>query len=399
MNTFSIYEGLLGTLSAKLDKVAKKCRSLGCYFEYRITGCSYREVKDTESGNPFLAKFFNVEVEGHAVINGWRFLATVHHCKDGNIIRSMDFNENIPTEYLYSSPYCEHCHSNRRRKDTYLVLNLETREIKQVGKTCLRDYTNGMDAEAIAAMLDSLVYLQEASSHSTFSMSEAFNYLPLPDFLRIVAAIVERDGYRKGDTAILARDICLYTQGLFFGSTYETNFIKSFISDSSFNPDSANIQLLVEDALTWARGLDDSTTYRHNLRIAIGENFVSFRNVFLTASLIPAYYRHVKEENRKAALAKKQAESVFVGSIGQRISFSVSRFACVYSVPTAYGVLYIYQFNDAAGNVFIWKTSKSLCDNINISTVTGTVKEHSTYKGVKQTVLSRCTVCCKVEGD
>lgn len=43
---------------------------------------------------------------------------------------------------------------------------------------------------------------------------------------------------------------------------------------------------------------------------------------------------------------------------------------------------------DAEGNVFIWKTqsSKDIVDGVE---VTATVKEHSTYNGVGQTVITR----------
>jgi hypothetical protein len=54
-----------------------------------------------------------------------------------------------------------------------------------------------------------------------------------------------------------------------------------------------------------------------------------------------------------------------------------------------YQNFYIHQLVDSQSNVFIWKTSHALQDQAWYD-VRGTVKEHSEYKNVPQTVLTRC---------
>lgn len=55
--------------------------------------------------------------------------------------------------------------------------------------------------------------------------------------------------------------------------------------------------------------------------------------------------------------------------------------------------MYLYSFKDADGNVFVWKTSKGLAiENDTQVRVTGTIKEYSEYKEVKQTILTRCNI-------
>lgn len=71
---------------------------------------------------------------------------------------------------------------------------------------------------------------------------------------------------------------------------------------------------------------------------------------------------------------------------------------------TMYGVMNIYTFNDGNGNCLIWKTGNDICmyfeevddwgyaevgDKV---TLRATVKEHSEYKGTKQTVLTRAQI-------
>ena len=56
-----------------------------------------------------------------------------------------------------------------------------------------------------------------------------------------------------------------------------------------------------------------------------------------------------------------------------------------------YGTTFLYRFVDDAGNVFVWKASGAynVFDGV---TIKGTVKDHSEYQGVKQTVLTRCKI-------
>lgn len=100
-------------------------------------------------------------------------------------------------------------------------------------------------------------------------------------------------------------------------------------------------------------------------------------------------------------------DSEFVGEIKSRIervvtfigASSYEREAYTYGWET----VYIYKFADEDGNMLVWKTTSSLGywdenDDWNVVhpgesiKLRGTVKQHSVYNGVKQTVLNRCIV-------
>ena len=99
--------------------------------------------------------------------------------------------------------------------------------------------------------------------------------------------------------------------------------------------------------------------------------------------------------------------SEFVGEIKSRIErvvtfigeSSYEREAYTYGWET----VYIYKFADEDGNMLVWKTTSSLGywdenDDWNVVApgenikLRGTVKQHSIYNGIKQTVLNRCIV-------
>lgn len=56
------------------------------------------------------------------------------------------------------------------------------------------------------------------------------------------------------------------------------------------------------------------------------------------------------------------------------------------------GVTVLYRFIDINGNVIIWKSSKYIADEKEISKLTGTIKEHKDFNGVKQTIVTRCKI-------
>lgn len=101
--------------------------------------------------------------------------------------------------------------------------------------------------------------------------------------------------------------------------------------------------------------------------------------------------------------------SKHIGEIGKRITAEV-KLVGEYSYETTFGYYpttnYIYTMQDAEGNILVWKTTAILAINTvradgetvdtdiirkgDTMTISGTVKEHSEYRGTAQTVLTRC---------
>ena len=89
--------------------------------------------------------------------------------------------------------------------------------------------------------------------------------------------------------------------------------------------------------------------------------------------------------------------SEWVGEVGKRITLEARFVSCrTYTTHYTYrGEEHtILKFKDEHGNTIIWNTSSFYEDleEGKAYTITGTVKEHSDYRGDKQTVLSRCKV-------
>ena len=87
---------------------------------------------------------------------------------------------------------------------------------------------------------------------------------------------------------------------------------------------------------------------------------------------------------------RTESHSQHVGAIGDKI-VAVMKLRYISGYDSPYGYKYVYTFEDEIGNVFSWFTTvqQPYAAGATVN-LTGTIKSHSDYKGVKTTVLTRC---------
>lgn len=391
MNTYAIHEGNMERLTKKLTRIQNKCRKYGCDFHFAEVGEEYRELK-TEQGETYTVRYVLIEAEGVAEINGWKFVASVEHTEKGNIIRQACDIE-VPSRYYTGKPVCEHCNSNRARKDTYIVMNEETGEFKQVGRNCLADYTHGMSAEGVAqyvAAFDEII-----SGEAPDPGCDHTRYIRTVEFLQYVAETIRHFGYVRNisgerSTADRASDYFGVDHGWFTG-WWGREIIKDYREEMErcgFNAESPEAVEETRKALEWLEGQDEDNTYIHNLKTACANEWLSGRNLGILASLFPTYDRELEYQNQKRREAEQGKLSQYVGKIGDRVEVRVGSVKLITSWETMYGTTFIWKITDEAGNVFTWKTGNGIPEDC--TSIKGTVKEHTEYRGVKQTELTRC---------
>ena len=156
----------------------------------------------------------------------------------------------------------------------------------------------------------------------------------------------------------------------------------------NYKADTEENKQLVQDALEWVKTQDSENDYIYNLQLISQQEYLVGRNLGLIASLLPSYHRYL--ESFKEDKAKKESStSSYQGSIGERLSLQ-GHLVLLASWETDFGMTYLYNITDEQGNVFIWKTNKFL--KAGTITYKGTVKEHNEYKGIQQTILTRCKI-------
>lgn len=389
---YSILEANMERLEKKLTRIQNKCKRFGCSFTYEKVGEEFKTLKD-ERGVEYKAKFILIEAEGKAVLNDWVFVASVQHTEKGNIINSTGCSIEVPERYYTSEPICEHCNSKRARKDTYIVMNQVTGEFKQVGKSCLKDFTQGMDASMIAqyySFFDELVKGEELWQGCWIEP-----HYDLKEFLCYVSECIRCFGYVKRDsygksTCDRAFDYWCVNHG--FTRWIPEKLIKQYkeeMADNHFEVDSEHVLHQVNDALEWISNQEESNNYMHNLKVVCSLECCPSGSLGIAASLFPTWNRELAYQKKQEE--KKTADSVskHVGEVGQRISFKIADAVALTSWETEWGYTTLWKIIDESGNVFTWKTS-SCPDFEHAGKITGTIKAHNEFRDCKQTELTRC---------
>ena len=146
---------------------------------------------------------------------------------------------------------------------------------------------------------------------------------------------------------------------------------------------------LIEDMKNFILSQGADTSFMQNLQAIIKDNFV-IEKMFGYIVCIPQMYMKAKEKELKEELkAKVNANSSYVGEVDSKIDLEVT-FSNIIFYETMYGTMRIYLFVDEDNNQIVWKTGTvkdlEIGDKLLLS---AKVKEHTEYKGVKQTMVLR----------
>lgn len=384
---FKIFEGNMELLEKKLKRIKNKCEKYGNEFHYEKIGEDYIS-KVNDEGVEETLKFIVVDVQGKAIVNNWKFIGTIDHTEKGNIIRKFS-DEEVPERYYTTASVCEHCKSNRRRKNTFLIVNIETGDFKQVGKSCLKDFTNGMDAEYVASYISLFDSLIEGESIGNLSSSSYHSYISMKEALCYISETIRHFGYVKADgvnpTKTMASDFYRIDKG---HRWTDSDVLKDEMEQVGFDAGSEYARNKTEDALSWILLQDESNNYMHNLKTVCSLEYIDYNQFGILASLFPAYDRYLEHEKKVQKEQEDNSKSDYVGKIGDRITIKVANFDVVTSWHTQFGWTGIYKIVDEDGNVYTWKTSSGIEEGTN--EIVATVKAHNEYRGNKQTEITRC---------
>lgn len=89
-----------------------------------------------------------------------------------------------------------------------------------------------------------------------------------------------------------------------------------------------------------------------------------------------------------------ESDSQFVGSIGERLELIV-KVAKAIQFDGAYGKTTMHIMHDDSGNEYIWTTGAKTLTIDKEYSMRGSIKDHRVYKGVNQTILTRCLILDK----
>lgn len=394
MPTYSIPSFNMPKLETRLAQIKKKCDRYGCDFNYRTLGEHVEEVK-TEQGTAHI-KFIDIEVEGTAIAEtGWRLVAVRNAMEGGVVIRQFDDSVDIPTSFQTAPMTCEHCHSNRHRTQTCLLYHPERNEWKQVGTSCLKDYTGNLSAEHAAGLASFIDTCERAQEYDGLELPREARYFPVRDVLIFARECVKHWGYHKTQDP----DATAYRALDFYRGAKEpyvrlSDVDKELMESVNFNADAPGNAEFVDAALEWILTTDTShDNYLNNLKVIAKSKYFTAREAGIILSLIPTYANHLKQVEREKMWADenaRKAQSKYCGEIGERISVDIQSTRCVTYWENMYGTTWLYEFITTDGNVIMWATSAFVDDDRrDVTHLVGTVSKYEDYNGVAQTWVKR----------
>jgi hypothetical protein len=381
---FRINETNYQATVAKVQKINQRAQKRG--FTGHIILDAQRVVVESldEFGFDRTEIWFDVELGGEAAsYNGWTFQATLAWDEAaGLVVRSAPGADPVDRSQLEPN-HCDHCRTDRFRKETYVVRNVETGEQLQVGSTCIKDFLGWtgsivfLDTETLGEELGFGGYGGAADRVGT-------------EYATAVAwALIKLDGYKPASS---------------YGSTTKGDVLDVLfppkVPDLARRIELARIQALAAEAkdqaaacIAWVLSDDftGASDYVQNLKNIVGADSVSFGNIGLLASAPQAWARWQQKTLIREAEAAQVSD--WLGDVGKRITFTATVRAITY-IPGDFGTTVLYSMLDAAGNIIKWFASReALGDQVGETyTLKATIKAQDTFKDVKQTLVTRAKV-------
>lgn len=391
---YTIIEGNISKLNELIEKINKRARKISQpEISYTVNKEYFKDLNEgLKNQESKIVKLLDITIDAEIIkIDGFDILASINHTYEtGNIIKTLSDKE-IPIIYQTIDGNCDHCNTKRMRKETVLLQDQQGKII-QVGKSCLKDYLG----YSINDKLNYMDLLEEIEKSEVFSMNcgDRFEkYVQVQKILNITNLLIKEYGYIKtrdedGDTNInntKERSIKIYS--LINPKYWEDKEkeIRDIVDHEKY------IDNEVVEAVKWIQEQESNSDYINNLKVLVNNEYIGYKETGILCSLMTCYYKALHKEEAKKA-EKAEIKSEYVGIIGDKIQIEVI-YKKVFVYETQYGYMKIHLFADAEGHQYKWCSKNSLeqeeGDTLQIK---GTIKEHSEYNEIKQTVLTRCKV-------
>lgn len=401
--TIPVLTDRLDDALAALKKISKKAKRYGVPFSAFKAPARMDEVEYTDREGrtrKYRVSVTPITIAGEKpVVGDYEFVASIEHTDSGNFVDCVPGAE-VPERYRTTASHCDHCHTSRQRKNTFVVRSQTDGSFMQVGRSCLRDFLGTDNPEHILSLFAILRDIEESRggwcdlgrAGATWS-DEVVNILAVSLAAIRVWGWVSK-GQAMGDpTDQLVSTVSRYWDAVTPKPSKEQAEVQAKIREASKEDDTDT----ASEILAWVRGSNETSDYMWNLRLACADDIAaSPKRVGLIVSAVAAWHRHQDRELKKAQDRELNAASEWQGEIGARLRSIKVRLEMRRGLGEgAYGWTELLKLRDEAGNLYTWFTgSEPKIDVGETLLITGTVKDHKEYQGIKETLLTRV----KVEG-
>jgi hypothetical protein len=218
-NSFLIRKDLLGNYEAYLKRLNKKypnsiMYSIGEPVQKQVRYYSDKGALEGETPR----EFYPIEVQYNLPdIEGWEVLGMIEHAGDpkNNIVTNfISGSQDVPKKFWNSPPNCNHCNTLRKRNMTYILFKEdEADKYRQIGSTCLNDFTKGVlgSGEVINNITSIILSMKEAEDEGSdfYGGGGGASVYSLERVLALANAAIERFGYIKSSESGSTKDFVM----------------------------------------------------------------------------------------------------------------------------------------------------------------------------------------------
>ena len=363
-------------LQRKLVKSNKIARKLGIPESVmEVVSTEMRSITSTVKVEAVNVKFTSYDV----VLSGWSVIATIDHETNGKSLVYGFGRETLP-EWHTCGPKCEHCNTNRYRKRTYALRNLETGEYKLVGSTCLEDFTKNKGIDQLMSWLDGVLEIGTRAAEDMEPKEEVEYHRYGSVFFNTVDAIVVAKRIIDKVGHYVSKANCDSSQISTAAETQIELFKHNDVSANEAEIEFANA------VITYVAEVNVNNEYVNNLKVVLSSDTFNAKHLGFVASSVQFYLRAT------SAKPKEATNTVYYGKPGEKFFNIAGIVKNIRSFDSMYGTCYFVTIVDDNGHMFVWKASnpdRSIFKELSTLVISGTVKEHAEYKGVKQTIVTR----------
>lgn len=373
-----------------------------------VSYCADKAVRrrvgfDAFTGKPVFADLIPVHVYGDRPrFGGWRLVGVCEQT-DNRLLRAVP-GETIPEDQRDRGNICDHCGTERRRKQTCILVNDDEERVVSVGSQCLKDFLGWSPNSLLwwsenAPEDENAFFGEPRSSMTEFTVAGVF---------AAAFAVLKRYGWISAGRA---RDTNELSTAAVVG--YRLNPPKGAkgrwhdhdeIMACEVTPD---LVAQAEACRTyWSTEADRSSEFAFNLaRVSEdAETCVSHRSWALVVAGAAMYLRHLDRLREQERLRKSGESSEHFGELKKRYDLRV-QVTFIRPVETMYGTSYLVKMVDAEHHVFTTFASTDPTykdgdeDRVAVGdhcTIRATVTKHSVYNNVKETTVNRVVFSEKI---
>jgi hypothetical protein len=259
---------------------------------------------------PYTGACLTVTITGTLpqVPGGWQVLAAVDHeaTDDGfrNIVRG--YEDGIVAEWLTAEPNCDHCGADRNRRYTVVVRDADG-NVRQVGKSCLRDFVGHQSIETLMSLATCWGdFISDSADPDEDRVARTERTLPAGAVVAAALAATKAFGYQKADSdhptrrtvqTLLTEQRNQYNDHIFAGCLEAI--------DTLGGPQAVGVD--VAAAIQWVTTQDGTSDYMTNMATIFSSPAIDVKRLGFAVSLASVWNREQQRVVERNARAEAEA--------------------------------------------------------------------------------------------